>query len=166
MTFFSMLVMMLLGGVVQAVLPTAPWLGEIRPPVLLCLTTYYALTRARPPLGAAVTAGLIQDALGPIPLGTSSFCFCCVALLIHRQRETVFAGQGVTHFLFGAAAAGLATAGLYALLAVNGAFSLPMSRVLLKILGAMALGGGVAPLVYGLMERLDRMLGNQGMQHG
>jgi rod shape-determining protein MreD len=166
MTFFSMLVMMLLGGAIQSVLPTAPWLGEIRPPVLLCLTVYYALTRKDPPLVAAGIAGLIQDALGPVPLGVSSLCFCGVALLIHRQRDAVFSGTGVSHLVFGALAAALATTGLYLLLAAGGTFHLPLSRVLLKIAGATLLGGALTPFVYNRMERLDRLMGIRGVRHG
>jgi rod shape-determining protein MreD len=159
MTFFSMLVLMLLGGVLQAALPTAAWLGEVRPPVLLCLTVYYSLTRREPPLVAAAIAGLIQDALGPVPLGMSSLCFCGVALLVHHNRDSIFSGSGPARLVFGAAAAALATAGLYLLLSASGAFRLPASRVLLKIASAALLGGLLAPLVCNRMERLDRLLG-------
>lgn len=159
MKFFSMLVMMLLGGVLQAALPTAAWLGEVRPPVLLCLTVYYALTRREPPLATAVIAGLIQDAMGPVPLGMSSLCFCGVTLLIHSHRDSIFSGSGLARLIFGAGAAALATTGLYLLLSMGGAFRLPASRVLLKIASAALLGGLLAPLICDRMERLDRLLG-------
>ncbi|MDZ4198419.1 MAG: rod shape-determining protein MreD, partial [Kiritimatiellia bacterium] len=153
MTVFSMIVVMLLGGVLQAVLPTAAWLGEVRPPVLLSLALYYALTRERIPLGAALTAGLVQDALGLLPLGVSPLCFCVAVLLIHRNRDSIFIGQGVTHMVLGSLAAGLVTFALYLLLAVSDLLHLPASRVALKMFGAMVLGGLTAPLLYALMER-------------
>lgn len=159
MKFFSMLVMMLLGGVLQAVLPTAAWLGEVRPPVLLSLTVYYALTRREPPLAAALIAGLIQDALGPVPLGLSSILFCAVALLVHRHRGSIFSGSGLARLVLGAAAAALTTAGLYLLLSAGGVFRLPVSRAFLKIASAALLGGLLAPLVCDRMDRFERMLG-------
>lgn len=165
MTGFSMLVMMLAGGVLQAILPTAPWLGEVRPPVLLSLSLYYALTREQAPLGAAVLAGFVQDALGPLPLGASSLCFCGVVLLAHRRREGVFIGRGLTHVVFGALGSGLATLAVYGLMVSGDLLRLPVSRVALKTASAMALGGLVAPAVFAVMERLDRALGNREAIH-
>lgn len=168
MTGFVMVLGMLLGGVLQAVLPTAAWLGGIRPPILLSLTLYYALTRDRIPVGAALTAGLIQDALGMLPLGYSSLCFCGAAWLANRFRDAVFAGEWFTHAVFGALLAGVCTGALYVMLKVTAApepFHIPLARVAFKITASLILGAVCAPLVCGGMERLERALGFREMRH-
>ena len=111
-------------------------------------------------LQAAIFAGLLQDALGMIPLGYSSFCFCIVALVVSKFKELVFVREQVTHMLFGALASGAVTLALYELLATTGLVTLAPGWTALKVAGSMFLGGILAPLEFELVAGLDRMLGN------
>ncbi len=161
MNTLSVLIVLVLGGVLQAVLPTWSVLGEVRPPVLLGCVVYYALCRPRPAVVAiAILAGAVQDALGMIPLGYSSFAFALVALPVNRFREEVFVWEGVTHMVFGGCASLAVTLLLFVLLRAGGAVELPVSRVLLKAAGSFVLGLAVTPLVYAGVRHVDVMLGN------
>ncbi len=165
MRTFSRLVMLLAAGVLQATLPTAPWLGGMRPPLLLCVVLTDALTRKETPVGIALVAGLVQDSLGPVPLGFSSLCFLAAADLANRRRSLVFSAEGVTHVVFGAAAAALVTLAVYALMVFSGPFSLPLTRVALKAVGAAALGALCLPLVFRALDWMDGKLGNREPGH-
>lgn len=162
MNGFLILLTMLLGGVLQAVLPTASWLGNMRPPILLALTLHYALTREDPPMGAAWLAGLVQDALGMLPLGFSSVCFCGAALLVNRFRREIFAGELLTRAVLGALLAGLTTAALSLMLrlaVVDDPFRLSFTSVALKVAASFLLGGIWTPLICGGMARMERAMG-------
>ncbi len=160
MTAVSLLVLLVFGGVVQAVAPSAAWLGEVRPPVLAALVVYYALSRDRAVvLWVAVLAGLVQDALGPVPLGTSSFGFGVAGLLVHRFRGEVFVWSGLTHAVMGALTAGGVTLATGVLLRATGQIALPAARILHKGTAALLLGAMTAPIVCRLAERQERMLG-------
>jgi rod shape-determining protein MreD len=162
MTALTMLFTLVCGAVLQAVLPTWRWFGHANVPILLGIVLYYAVTHPRGMLlGAAVIGGLLQDALGMIPLGYSSFCFCVVALSAARFKDIVFEHEVITHMLFGALAAGLSTLLLYLLLI--GAGVVVGARPgwgALKVIGSVILGGVVSPFVFEAMGALDRMLGN------
>lgn len=157
-----LLVSLVLCALVQAVVP--PWtaMGQAKPPVLLGGVLYYALTRNNSlVIEAAVVAGLLQDSLGPIPLGYSVVAFLSVALLTNRFRERVFGEHWVTHVLLGIASAVLVTFMMHLLLVGSGMRTgVRPSFVLSKALGASLLGMFAIPVVFKLIERLDWLLGN------
>jgi rod shape-determining protein MreD len=156
-----MFMAIVVGAVAQAVFPTFRWLGQANAPVLLGLVLYYALAHSRGTmLQAAIFAGLLQDALGTIPLGYSSFCFCLAALAVSKFKAMVFARKLVTHMLFGALASGAVTLALYGLLAATGLVALAPGWTVLKVVGSMFLGAVIVPFEFELVARLDRMLGN------
>lgn len=160
MNAMVMIFMLALGAVLQAVLPAWAVLGLARVPVLLGLVLYYALTRPRAAaLRAAVLAGLLQDGLGMIPLGYSSFCFSVMSIAVNHVKDEVFANQWGTHMLFGAAANAAVTLGLYLLLVHGGDLAMSGRGALLKIGGALLLGAVAAPLVFRGAAALERMLG-------
>lgn len=147
-------------AIAQALLPAWTSIGLAKPPILLAAVVYYAFTRERERLLAvAVAAGVLQDALGMIPLGFSSAAFCLVGLLVDRFREKVFVFRVVTHFVVGALASGLVTALLALLLAKNGLLELPAAAAARKVVGAMVLGALFVPVVFRLLERLELALG-------
>jgi rod shape-determining protein MreD len=161
MTSLLMFVAITIGALVQAVFPTFRWLGHANAPVLLGITLYYALAHSRGKmLQAAIFAGLLQDALGMIPLGYSSFCFCLAALVVSKFKDLVFAHELITHMLFGAFVSGAVTLALYGLLAAAGLVTLAPGWTALKIAGSMYLGAIVVPFEFKLVAGLDRMLGN------
>ena len=160
MTLLVMLFSLVIGAVAQALLPTWAWLGSAKAPVLLGIVLYYAFTRERNlMLFAAVLAGVLQDALGMIPLGYSSCCFCLVGLIVNRFRGSVFIFRGVTHCVVGGLASGLVTGCLALLLWKNRLIDFSAAWTFHKLLGAMALGAVVAPAVFRLIENLDIRLG-------
>jgi len=149
------------GAVLQAVWPTWLWLGQASAPFLLGLVLYYALSHGDGfMLLAAVLAGLLQDALGLIPLGYSSFCFCLTALIVSRFREMVFSGDWPAHILFGAVAAAGVSLVLSLLLSHDGRLLIGPGWTILKAFGAGLLGAIVIPFEFRVLEALDRMLGN------
>lgn len=160
MNTLALLIGLALAGAAQAAAPGAPWLGEVRPPLLLALAVHHALTRPR---GAAAVAGalagLVQDAMGRIPLGCSVLAFGAAALLVGRFRENVFQSAGLTRAVFGAAAAAGVTAALWAMLAAAGDVRLSAAQGMLKIVSAAALGLAATPLVGRAAGALDRALG-------
>lgn len=161
MTTLLMFMAVIVGAVAQAVFPTFRWLGQANAPVLLGLVLYYALAHSRGTmLQAAIFAGLLQDALGMIPLGYSSFCFCVVALVVSKFKDMVFVHELVTHMLFGALASGAVTLVLYGLLSTAGLVTLAPGWTALKVVGSMFLGAIIVPFEFELVEGLDRMLGN------
>ena len=148
-------------AVLQTVFPTWFWLGQATPPILLGLCLHYAFHHELPFLMAAsVLAGLLQDALGLIPLGYSSFLFCVVALLVSRYRDIIFVGAWLTHALFGALAAGCVTLALVVFLTGADLLVIHPAWAVVKILGAVLLGATIIPLEIQMLEALDRMLGN------
>ena len=149
------------GAILQGALPAWELFGHAKVPVLLGLAIYYALTRDRNwMLVAAVLAGILQDALGRIPMGYSSCCFCLVGLIVQRYREILFGFRAMTHLMVGALAGGGVTLLLVVLLAKDGLVEMQLGWALSKIVGAAALGALCTPVAFRLVETLDLKLGN------
>lgn len=146
----------------QAVLPVWNGMGMAKPPLLLAGVLYYALSRDNfQVVESAVLAGILQDSLGPIPLGFSVLAFLAVALLLHTFRERVFAESAVAQIMLGAAASTLVSFILFTLLVGGGHRSgVTASFVLSKSLGMAVMGILVFPLVYRILAGLDVRLGN------
>lgn len=156
-----MLSALVLAAVLQAVFPTWGWLGHANAPILMGVVLYYSLAHSLGmTLTTAVLAGLLQDALGMIPLGYSSFCFCLVALLVSKFKDIVFVHELVTHVLFGALAGGGVTLALYILLGKDGLVALQPGWAALKTFGSMLLGAALVPLEFEILGAVDRVLGN------
>jgi rod shape-determining protein MreD len=156
-----MIFALICGAVLQALIPNWRVMGQAHVPLLLGLVLYYALSPDRGLMWtAAVLAGFLQDALGEIPLGYSSFCFCLVALVVSRFREDVFAHEILMHAVAGALAAGAVTLALTVLLTHDQAVVLSAGRIALKLVGSVLLGAAVTPVVFHALEGTDRMLGN------
>jgi len=160
-THAVMLLGLILGVVLQAVSPRFALMGQATWPVLFGVVTYYALTRNRNLfLQAAVLAGLVQDALGMIPLGYSSFAFVAVGLVLYRIRDLIFVRAVVTHVLCGAVGS-LAVTLLHFILLAAGGFTRPIPAwALTKCMGALMLGALTVPVVFHFMSGLDRRVGN------
>lgn len=154
----------LIGAViVESLCPVCSFLGQAKPPVLMSVVIYYALNRSVAlTLMAAVFGGLLGDSMGALPLGYSSLCFVIVGLLVRTYRDVVFRGRWVTHMVFGALTGIGATLALVLLLwLTDGGFrEVAGSWVVMKVLGVGAFGVIMVPIVFRVMERLDRMVGN------
>lgn len=161
MNLLTMGFSLVFAAIVQALLPAWGWFGQAKAPVLLALVVYYALTRSRGwMLAAAVGAGILQDALGMIPLGYSACLFCVLGLAIQRYRDDLYGFGAVTHVVIGSLGAGAVSLALAVLLAKDGLVVWAPAWVMSKTLGAAGLGALCAPLVFRMVQRLDLTLGN------
>lgn len=146
-------------GVVQA----APWMLTAKPPALLAVVLYYALTRDRClTLTAAIIAGFVQDALGMSPIGSSSVCFGLTGLLVNHFHGLLFTLRTVTHVVIGAITAGLASLVLGVLLLGGGHLPLDSSIFASRVLVAMALGAVTVPVIFRFVDFLDARLDTYG----
>jgi cell shape-determining protein MreD len=160
MMLITMMVVLFCCAVLQALLPAWAWFGFVKAPLLMGAVMYYAFTRGRGMvLSAAVLAGVMQDALGMIPLGYSSACFCIVGLLVQRFRGVVFVFRSVTHVVMGGLGNGLTTLVLVLLLAHDQLLAWVPGWTLSKLVGAIALGALTVPLVFRTIELLELKLG-------
>jgi len=162
MSALVMLSSLIVLAALQALLPGWSGMGFAKPPLLLGLVIYYALTRRRPvALTAAVIAGLFQDMLSLSPTGCTLVPYLLIAAFVNAYREEVFILHPFTHALFGAAAAiaaDLATALLLAML-VPGS-NLGAAAAMARAIASGMLGALAVPIVYQALWRLDRALGN------
>ncbi|MEI8352381.1 MAG: rod shape-determining protein MreD [bacterium] len=156
-----MIFLLVLGGLLQSLIPAMAWIGLSKPPVLLAVVIYFALTHPRGlALTAAIVAGIIQDSLSLFPIGYSSLCFVVFVAVLVRTRETLFRDSLFTVAVLGAVLAALATLSLYLMLRVNAlVVSLPAWWVGLKMGGNALLGLVSAPAVWWLASALERHVG-------
>ena len=162
MPLFVMLLVLLMGAAIQALLPAWTWLGGAQPPILLALVLFYSFAQNRGwMLFCALVAGLLQDALGQVPLGFSSFCFGLAGLAAQRYREDVVEGAVVAQMVFGGLAAGAVTFLLYVLLRHADAITVPAAWAARKILGTILLGAALTPLAFWTVISLERQLGER-----
>ena len=153
---------LLVGAVLQSVLPSPGWLGHAPFPMLLGLVLYYALLGTRSQtLWAALLAGLVSDALELVPLGYTAFAYLLAGLAARHFREVVMARQWTTHLLFGAAAHAGTTALCFVLLLQSDRPALSWATGLGRTAGALVTGSLAVPLVCGLLLKLERTLGHR-----
>ena len=161
MTGIVMLVVLGPAVLLQMGLPAFASLGQARAPLLLAAVLYYALNRdTGVMLAAALAAALLQDALSPVPLGTSAACFCVIGWVASRFKRIVLSESHVTAGFFGGLASGLLVLWLYLLFRHSGLVSVTFRWVLLKALGTAVLGVIASPFVFALAGWLDRQVGN------
>jgi rod shape-determining protein MreD len=161
MTWVIMACVLVLSALLQSMLPAFSFLGQAKFPLLLAVVVYYALNREMTVmLVAAFAAGFIHDALSPIPLGYTAFCFCVVGWIVSRFRNLVLTDSGITPVLFGSVAAGCVTLALYVLLRHNNLILPSPGHVVLRIAGSATLGLICTPAMFLVTGLLDRLVGN------
>lgn len=161
MTGLVMALVFLVCAVLQTLVPPLAWLGLAKPPLLLSVVLYYALTRGGwAAMLAALLGGLLTDALSAVPLGYSSTCYLLVVWMVSRFRDVVLTESPVTQAFFGVVMSAAVTFCLYLLLAREHLVAVSWTRALLKIMGTALLALAVTPLVCRATWRLDRMVGN------
>ncbi len=160
MNLLVMLFLLMGGALVQAFIPASPALGQAKIPALAAIVVYYALARRRGDmLWAAILAGLVQDGLGLIPFGYSSFAFCVMGLMIAHFKELVFVHEMLTHMMFGVLMAAGSTLILFVLLTTTGLIEMPVAQALHKAFGGALLGAAATPLIFHGCARMDRLMG-------
>ncbi|MEI6788736.1 MAG: rod shape-determining protein MreD [bacterium] len=161
MTAAIMVFLLLVGALIQGLIPAAAWLGLSKPPILPAVALYYALVHPRGmAVTAAILAGMIQDTMSLFPVGTSALCLVVFALFVVKTRETMFRDSVLTMAVLGAAMAAFTTLGLYGMLSLNTlSVDMPLWWVALKAGGNALLGLVVAPLVWWVADTLERHVG-------
>lgn len=156
-----MIFLLVVGGLLQSLMPALAWLGLSKPPFLLAVVIYFALMHSRGmALTAALLAGIIQDSLSLFPVGYSSLCFVVFAVILCRYRENLFRDSPFTVGVAGALLAALVTLCLYLMLRVNSlVVSTPPSWILLKMGGNALLGLFTVPAAWWLAASLEALLG-------
>lgn len=161
MTAAIMIFLLLVGGLLQSLVPASSLLGLSKPPFLMAVALYYALAHSRgTAVIAAILAGIIQDSMSLLPVGYSAFCFVIFGVILAETREKLFGDSLFTVAILGAGLGALTTLCLFLMLSLNSlADSIPLWWVALKMGGAALLGFGVAPLVWWSAATLERHVG-------
>ena len=154
--------MALLGAaVLQSVLPSYAFMGQVRPPLLLAVVLYYALHYdVLPAMWAALLAGFLHDALGGVPMGYTVVAFGLLGLMAGRCREFISRDNLVPHSLIGAAASFVVTLAMFIVLRMRGDIACHLSWALLKAFWAAILGMWCVPLVCVILAWADGAVGN------
>ena len=163
MNLVIMSVALLIAAVTQQVLPGLTLLGQAKAPLVLSVVLYYALHRSLALLvTSAIVGGVLCDSLEALPMGSSTTVFCILGIGAWFYRDVVFSARGVTHMVFGLLAGLGLTFGLYAILLISAESLREVSWlwIALKAIGTALLGMILAPIVFAILERLDRLTGN------
>ena len=161
MTGVVMMLAVITGSVVQVQLPAPAMLGQARFPILVGVALYYALNyHGGIAFIAGLLAGLVQDVLSPIPLGYSMVCFCAAAYIAGRFRELVIPESFATSAFFGALGGAGVTLGLAGLLLASESISYSPMWIGLKVLGTALLAVLATPVVFLVLGKIDRVVGN------
>lgn len=155
------LMLLVAGTVIQTMLPGWALLGQAKMPVLPAIVVYCALTRDTPVvLAVGLLAGLLQDALSPVPLGYSAVGFCLAGWLTGLFRKIVMAESPVTQVFFGSVMNAGLTLMTWALLTHAGLLHYPPGRLVVRTMGAALLAAVWTPLVFAAGACMDRLLGH------
>jgi rod shape-determining protein MreD len=167
MNQLALIFALMVGAVIQALVPTTGWTGWAPAPVLGAVVVHYALVRPRGlVLEVALLAGLIEDGLSQVPLGTSSFGYAVAGLVIEHFRDDVVVRQWTTHVVFGALVNAAVTFFAMLMLLKDGLIEPPLLHLILRLAGALLLGAVVTPLVFAALEHMDRTLGHVDAEAG
>jgi rod shape-determining protein MreD len=150
----------LVAAALQATLPTLRWTGHATFPFLLGVVMHYALThRVSHMVVAALWIGILDDGLGRMPLGISSFGYAACGLLVAYYRESMAVRAWTTHMVLGAGGSLVMTIASWLMLAKEDLVAMPWNWVLFKFAGSAITGAMATPVVIALLHRLDRLLG-------
>lgn len=159
MTLDLPVLLLLLSGaaVLQDLLPGWP----LKLPWLAAVALYYVLCRPGTMAAvAAVWAGVLQDALGGLPVGGSALLLLAVAGVVLPLRRFLLNESALTAAAAGAALGLLMTLWQYVWLRAGAATAFGPRPVLLAALGQALAAAPVTAAVYLAARSLDRLAGN------
>ena len=160
MTLLVLLFWLLVGGTLQGVMPAWRHMGQPAFPILLGVVIYAATNKKFGYfLLAALIAGVLEDSLSLVPLGSSVAAFLVAGWLALRLRTHFFADKVSHAAWFGALSAATATGPMALLLRWQGLLALPLRDALWRMAGSAVLGLVVMPVLFALMRGLERRLG-------
>ncbi len=144
------ILIVLLAALGQALAGPVRIAGEMPLPLLAGTALFYALNRPlHTGLVIAFATGLLQDALGMLPLGYSAVLFCLAAAAISRFQRTLQTESLLTGAVFGCATVVVLQAVTAVLLLRNSLLDSPGAvYVLRKIAGSGLLAALAVPLLF------------------
>lgn len=167
MKFVVLGLAMLAALVIQAAFSGPAVLQQPKPPVLLAVVLYYALScGGRVSEAAALGAGLLQDGLSLMPMGTSSLVFLVIAWVASRYRRQVQVESVGASLVLGAVVAAAWVLMTQILLAGQGQGVPGILRPMIKTLSTTILAAGVTPLVFFGLGALERAVGTAKAEGG
>lgn len=157
--FFLMIVSLLVGALVQQLLPGWPIFGEQKPPVLAALALHYAFRcEGRGMWIAVVFAMVLQDGLEHGNFGPALLTFPLFGVLGNRIRNEIFVDGIVTQLIFGAAMGLLFTLVCILIYSVTGQRPMHFGQNLMRLFGALVLGAITLPVVSIVMRKIESFL--------
>jgi|GEM_PF-1993377 len=160
MTLLAILPIHGLALFLQAGISGWPTFGWAKPPFLLAAALYAALRYDRLTAGwSAVLAGLLQDTLGFVPLGVSSFGFLALAVGVYLLRPSLVRESFLTLLLLTAVGAALLAAWTWGLLRWGAVEEIPPFQVSPALLALKIAGQAIlTPVAVFPIHLLSRWL--------
>jgi rod shape-determining protein MreD len=154
-----MLLIIVLGALLQQLLPGVAVLGGMKPPILGAMALYHALHKGVPDLWIAVFfAALLQDGLSHGSFGPALLTFPSLSLLLYRFRNEIFT-EGLVTQLFIGALMGFCTAFVIVVFhSAVGQLIVQPRLVFLRLLGETLLGLVTFPLVARIVQRIEALI--------
>jgi len=151
-----MLLTIMVGAVLQQVLPAWPIFGGIKPPLLACMALHYALRRnVRDMWIAVLTAAVIHDGLDLGPFGPALLAFPVIGILANRIRTEVFSDGLVSLIIFGAVVGLFTTFCTLLIYSVTGLRPFHFGLAVVRLLSAMLLGMISQPLISIAITKME-----------
>jgi rod shape-determining protein MreD len=156
-----MLFSVIVGAVLHAARPVSTLLGGVPINPMLGIVIYYALMHGRRAmLAAAMLGGLVEDSMGMMPLGYSSFCYCAIGWFVGEFRDVVHVTEPATHVVFGLAGAACSTLAEWVLLVKDGLVRVDPFFLAIRVAAAALVSAVLVPAVFAVLVRIDRGVGN------
>ncbi len=131
----------LIGALLQQLLPGWAVFGGLKPPILAALALHYALRQNRREMWISVfTAALVQDGLEIGPFGPALIAFPLFGWAANRIHTEIFSDGFVTQLIFGALLGVFTVLVTMILYALTGQRPLTLGQVFLRLSGGFWLG--------------------------
>lgn len=149
----------LIGALLQQLLPGWSLLGGIKPPILAALVVYYALRREKQEMWLTILLiALLYDGLEIGTFGPALLAFPIIAVVANRVRNEVFSDGLVTQMIFGVFASFCITFSALLIYTASGQRPFNFGLSLLRLFGSIWLGMATLPLVSWAISRLENAL--------
>lgn len=160
MTLLSLLFWLLVGGTLQVLMPAWRYMGQPAFPFVLAVVLYAAMSKkSRYFVMMALLGGILEDSLSLAPLGFSGCALLAAGGVATLLRADFFTFRATAVSVLGALCTAVATGVMAMLLHVKGLIVLTPAETGWRMLGSALLGAIVVPVMFRLMQALERRLG-------